>query len=72
MRLVFLPTYSPDYNPIELLFSAVKSRIQRNDYLLQRRMQGDDDFGVYTILHEIVWSTTPEDTEGWYRKCGYF
>lgn len=35
MRLVFLPTYSPDLDPIEEGFSAIKAWIQANhDYVL--------------------------------------
>ena len=29
-RIVFLPPYSPDFNPIETAFSTVKSWIRRN------------------------------------------
>ena len=29
-RVVFLPPYSPDFNPIETAFSTVKSWIRRN------------------------------------------
>ena len=30
MHYEFLPPYSPDYNPIELLFSAMKYRLRRD------------------------------------------
>ena len=29
-RVIFLPPYSPDYNPIETAFSVIKSWIKRN------------------------------------------
>jgi transposase len=35
MRLVYLPAYSPDFNPIEEGFSAMKAWIPRGD---QRQM----------------------------------
>jgi len=34
MQYEFLPPYSPDYNPIELAFSAIKAHIQRNGGLM--------------------------------------
>jgi len=72
MRLEYLPPYSPDYNPIELFFSSMKSNIRRNDFLMRNAMSSKDDFKVYSALHEVVWSHTAEDAEGWFRKCGYF
>ncbi|KAJ8475072.1 hypothetical protein ONZ45_g15735 [Pleurotus djamor] len=30
MRVMFLPPYSPDYNPIELAFSAIKAYVRRH------------------------------------------
>ncbi|KZO92630.1 hypothetical protein CALVIDRAFT_487335, partial [Calocera viscosa TUFC12733] len=70
-KLVYLPPYSPDYNPIESLFSSMKSTIRRNDFLMQRTMTSGDDWEICAQLHEIVWGTTTEDAEGWYRQCGY-
>lgn len=34
-RLIFLPPYSPDLNPIEEVFSQVKSIMKQNDALFQ-------------------------------------
>jgi len=31
VRLVYLPPYSPDFNPIEEMFSAFKAHIRRNN-----------------------------------------
>ncbi|KZO99111.1 hypothetical protein CALVIDRAFT_477819 [Calocera viscosa TUFC12733] len=72
MRLVYLPAYSPDLNPIELLFSSMKCTIRRNDMLMQRVMEPGDDFAVYAALHDIVWGVSASDAEGWFTKCGYF
>ncbi|XP_068697174.1 uncharacterized protein [Montipora foliosa] len=33
--LIYLPPYSPDYNPLEELFSKVKGHIRRNDVVFQ-------------------------------------
>jgi hypothetical protein len=34
-RVIFLPPYSPDYNPIETAFSTVKSWIKRNSNFME-------------------------------------
>ena len=34
-RLLFLPPYSPDLNPLEEVFSQVKAIIKQNDQLFQ-------------------------------------
>lgn len=33
MRVLFLPPYSPDFNPIELAFSSIKSFVRRHQVL---------------------------------------
>jgi DDE superfamily endonuclease len=71
MRYEFLPPYSPDYNPIELAFSAIKAHIRRNGGLMRLAMQDDDDTDVYVKLNEAVWSVTSEDAYGWFHHCEY-
>jgi len=71
MRCEFLPPYSPDYNPIELAFSAIKAHIRRNGHAIRAAMNGKDDTDVYVLLHEAVWTVTPENAKGWFHHCGY-
>ena len=72
MRYVFLPPYSPDFNPIELAFSAIKSHIRRYGDLYRAGAASDCDKGeVLTQLHSAVWSVTANDAAGWFRHCGY-
>lgn len=71
MRYIFLPPYSPDFNPIELAFSAIKAWIRRNGGLVRRVMTDEDDIATYLRLNEAVWSVTEEDAQGWFAKCGY-
>lgn len=33
--VIFLPPYSPDYNPIELVFAYIKAYLKHHDELLQ-------------------------------------
>ncbi|KAF8575004.1 hypothetical protein K439DRAFT_1370999 [Ramaria rubella] len=71
MRYEFLPAYSPDFNPIELAFLAIKAHIRREGDLVRVAMTGDDETYIYARLHEAVWSVTHEDAHGWFAHCGY-
>ena len=61
--LRYLPPYSPDYNPIELAWSKVKSllraRAARTRTSLQRALG--------TALQTI----TSQNARAWFRHCGY-
>jgi hypothetical protein len=67
----FLPPYSPDFNPIELTFSAVKARLRWNRTQLLAAMGAEDDLDVYIALHEAVYSISRNDAEGWFHHCNY-
>ena len=67
MRCEFLPPYSPDFNPIELTFSAVKAHLRRNRHQFLTAMGHEDDLDVYIALHEAVYSVSPDDAFGWFR-----
>jgi hypothetical protein len=71
-HLLYLPPYSPDFNPIEEGFSAMKAWIRRNkDYILGELL-GEDTCDPYKMLWEAVFGTmTLKSINGWYRDCGY-
>ena len=71
MRYEFLPPYSPDLNPIELGFSAIKSWIRRNGQAVCAAMSEEDDTDVYVMFNQAVWNVMSSDAEGWFRHCGY-
>ena len=71
MRCEFLPPYSPDYNPIELLFSAMKYRLQRNGSYIHFAMNELSTKEIHATLTEVVCDITLEDAWGWYHHCGY-
>ena len=61
--LLFQPRYSPDVNPIEMLWSWVKSRMRdRVETSKQRLVELVGD-----ILAEMPQEFIPE----WFRHCGY-
>ena len=62
-RLVYLPPYSPDFNPIELAWSKLKSFL--------RKKAARTTEALYTAIAEGLQTLTPQNAEGWFRHCGY-
>ena len=62
--LYFLPPYSPDYNPIELAFSKVKSVLKENE-------KDWKNFDVETAVITALNTITRSDCAGWISHCGY-
>jgi transposase len=63
--LKYLPPYSPDMNPIEKVFSVMKSQIKRRNLLTGT----DEDPGkIKALLREIC---TPNLMAGLFRSCNY-
>jgi hypothetical protein len=72
MQVMFLPPYSPDYNPIELAFSVIKAFVQRDGTLgCEDVAQGIDNTYVYLHLLEAVYLITGDDALGFFHHCGY-
>ena len=71
MRIEFLPPYSPDFNPIELAFSAIKAHIRRDGNFAREATNGKDDMEVYVRLMDAVFSVKSEDAHAFYRRCRY-
>ncbi|KIK72631.1 hypothetical protein PAXRUDRAFT_53843, partial [Paxillus rubicundulus Ve08.2h10] len=67
----FLPPYSPDYNPIELAFSAMKYHLHRNGAYVRLAMMELSDDEIYLMLLSAFYSITPQDVWGWFTHCGY-
>lgn len=72
MRVLFLPPYSPDYNPIELAFSSIKAYVRRTGVLTREDVnQEEDDMYVYLHLLDASYSITSEKALGYFHHCGY-
>ena len=65
-RLLFLPPYSPEFNPIELGFSWLKSYIRRHFLSL-----GGNNRAVLKAMYDGVRELPPRVMSGYFRKCGY-
>lgn len=71
MRLVYLPTYSPDYDPIEEGFSSIKAWLCANrDYVLGE-LTGEETCNLYAMLWQAVYSINADKAYGWFHNSGY-
>lgn len=62
-RLVFLPPYSPDLNPIELIFAKVKQ--------LLRSVACRTRDALWNAMQSVLDKVTSDDAENCYKHCGY-
>ena len=62
-RLVYLPPYSPDFNPIELAWSKFKNHLRTKAARRRRALARAIHTGLATI--------TSDDAHGFFRHCGY-
>jgi transposase len=62
-RLEFLPPYSPDLNPIEMVFSKIKQLLRS---LACRTRQA-----LWGAMQSVLDAVTPSDAANCFRHCGY-
>ena len=62
-ELVFLPSYSPDLDPIEEAFSKIKNVL--------RKLWARTREALMEAMPEALWAITPGDAAGWFDHCGY-
>jgi transposase len=62
-EVLFLPAYSPDLNPIEKMWSKVKS--------LLRAAEARTSAELITAIGQALAQVTPQDALGWFASCGY-
>jgi transposase len=62
-QVLFLPPYSPDFNPIELAFSKVKTCLRGAG----ARTRAELDQAITAALATI----TGQDAAAWFAHCGY-
>jgi transposase len=63
--LVFLPSYSPDFNPIEEAFSKIKALLVRKEGARVREV-------LVEAIGRALASVTTEDAAGWFAHAGYW
>ncbi len=62
-RLIFLPPYSPDWNPIEKCWAKIKAVL--------RRLKARTFEALVDALDVAFRTITPEDARAWFAYCGY-
>ncbi len=62
-QLVYLPSYSPDFTPIELFWSKIKCYIKKNE---ARNFKA-----LSKVIEEAFKTINANDLEGWFQHCGY-
>jgi len=62
-ELWFLPPYSPDLNPIEKMWSKIKSILRT----LKARTEKD----LIDAIAEALDAVTANNAKGWFESCGY-
>jgi transposase len=62
-ELVFVPSYSPDLNPIEQAFSKIKN--------ILRKLGARTHEALLEAMEEALSEVNPADAAGWFDHCGY-
>ena len=62
-RLMFLPPYSPDFNPIEKAFSRLKAMLRKAG---KRTVSG-----LWSLIGKLVDLFQPQERENYFSSCGY-
>jgi transposase len=62
-RLLFLPPYSPDFNPIEMAFSKLKALLRK---AAERTVEG-----LWSAIGRLVDTVTPDECASFFAAAGY-
>ena len=62
-RLLYLPPYAPDFNPIELAFSKLKVHLRTAAARTREALTA-------ALQTALAWITA-QDAENWFGHCGY-
>lgn len=60
-KLWYLPPYSPDFNPIEKMWSKVKSFLRASKPRVVEE--------IHDAVKKALGKITPQDARGWYESC---
>ena len=62
-RLLFLPPYSPDFNPIEMAFSKLKALLRK---AAERTVEG-----LWSAIGRLIDTVTPDECANFFAAAGY-
>jgi transposase len=63
-QIEYLPPYSPDFNPVENMWSKVKANL--------RQMKKRCKETLFEAVGAALRSVTTQDAQGWFKHCGYW
>ena len=62
-KVIHIPAYSPDFNPIEECISKIKQILRSLKARTKRKL--------YNALAKAIEKITAQDIIGWFKHCGY-
>jgi transposase len=62
-QILDLPPYSPDFNPIEAMWSKIKAFL--------RKQKARTPEALWDTIADALKTISQNDIQGWFRKCGY-
>lgn len=61
--ILYLPPYTPEYNPIEMMWAKIKHFLRKN--------RSKDLSHLKQNITEAYQTITIQDIKGWFYHCGY-
>ncbi len=61
--MLFLPSYSPDLNPVEEAFSRIKGIVRKAGVRTRE--------ALLEAIAQALWAITPVVAAGWFAHSGY-
>jgi transposase len=71
IKLLYLPPYSPDYNPIEEFFLAYKAFLRRNAVDFQLAVESGEADAPFNFLYHAVEEVGKVNPRGWFQHAHY-
>jgi transposase len=62
-KIEYLPPYSPDFNPVENMWSKLKTQL--------RKVKERSKETLFDAVGKALGMITGQDAQGWFEHCGY-
>jgi transposase len=63
VEVLFLPAYSPDFNPIEKMWSKLKACLRKAEARTREELE--------QAIAQALKTVTAQDARNWFASCGY-
>ena len=71
VKLLYLPPYSPDFNPIEECFSYMKAVIRRHGEAFRAVIESKHQAAIAAFLTDTLETVTMRHARGWFQHSNY-